>query len=201
MQNWTSFVADWETEIRHALRDLAGEQLTEDELAVLQSGIAMPGTARPREEVILRLEAVGLAPDPDHVEFLTGVGALRLIAMGADDGVLCGADRLAPLDVAHPSIHAAWADAASVTSMERYRATGYVDEPLEMIPEEVVRRAVAISSRAGGLVYAAVSMPSGNDYLRLNLHRHSVKYSSFEEFIGRERDRMLEELKGSLDDR
>lgn len=85
--------------------------------------------------------------------------------------------------------------------MTDYMDAGFVSDPLLLIPSDISLKCVAISSRAGALVYAAALVGEENNYLRISLRGTSVKYSSFEEFLVHERDRTLDALRGSVEER
>lgn len=83
MKDWPRFVDRWEAEVLESLRMLQPEDMAEAELHVLASGLRLPAAQVGVEEARLWLEASGLAPEDDYVEFLANVGSIHLLAMGA----------------------------------------------------------------------------------------------------------------------
>ena len=201
MPNWNMISREWERSIKDILSEIPEDYLSPAEQQVLTTGLVLPMSQVERKFAADALHNLALIAEPDHVDFLTDVGAIHLICMGADDGFLLPASEIAPLEVYTPSIYESLLDGADATSISRYLMTSYSDEALGMIPREVLESAVALSSVAGSKVYAATKVESSNDYLRISIHGESIRYASFEEFLVTEIDLMLEALRSSAEER
>jgi hypothetical protein len=150
MINWQQFVDEWEADSREILSSVPIEQLSSGERSVLASGLRIASSRLDSSQTTLLLEALGLAPEADFLGFLSDVGSLHLLSLGADDGVFLPSTNLSALHDAQPSLFDAWMSSAGSISMSDYLALEPAVDQVLVFPSAVVRSAIALSTRAGG---------------------------------------------------
>lgn len=195
MQDWRKLVEFWQKEISEILEEVPEAYQSPAEISVIKHGLALPHSATTPEAAIDALIDLGLDADEDYVTFLSEVGGINLLSMGADDGILFPASEISALEECSPTMHAALVHGSRFTSMDSYISQPYSVGFTSLLPVELVESSAAISTTVGPKVFIATRLSIGNDYLKIDLHGNSVRYGSFEEFMVAEMNLMIETLR------